>query len=47
MCLRLKYETEIKAGKFVLIVSGTEEEIAQAQQIVQTAGREANESVAV
>lgn len=30
----LKYETEIKAGKFMVIVSGTDEEIERAQQIL-------------
>ncbi|MEH1934201.1 MAG: hypothetical protein V7L14_10835 [Nostoc sp.] len=30
----LKYETEIKAGKFMVIVSGTDEEIDRAQQIL-------------
>lgn len=43
----LKYETEIKAGKFVVIVSGTDEEIERAQQILQNAGDEAKESVAI
>jgi hypothetical protein len=30
----LKYETEIKAGNFLLVVSGTDEEIDQARQIL-------------
>ena len=41
----LKYETEIKAGKFMVIVSGTDEQINQAQQILQKAGHEVNETV--
>jgi hypothetical protein len=42
------YETEIKAGKFMVIVSGTDEEIARAQQILQNAvGHEVNEAAVV
>lgn len=41
----LKYETEIKAGKFMIIVSGTDKEIDQAQQILQNAGHKVNETV--
>ena len=36
----LKYETDIKAGKFMVIVSGTDEEVNQAQQILQNADHE-------
>ena len=43
----LKYETEIKAGKFMVIVSGTDAEISQAQQILQNANQEINEIVTV
>lgn len=43
----LKYETEIKAGKFVLIVSGTDEEVEQAQQILKNANQQITEAVAV
>jgi len=43
----LKYETEIKAGKFMVIVSGVDEEVNQAQQILQNANHEVNELVAV
>ncbi|MBD3884707.1 hypothetical protein IFO70_23500 [Phormidium tenue FACHB-886] len=45
----LKYETEIRAGQFVLLVSGSHEEIRQAQQILQNAGYptgEANQQLA-
>lgn len=34
----LQYETEIRASKFVLLVSGSHEEINQARQILQDAG---------
>jgi len=43
----LKYETEIKAGKFILIVSGVDEEINHAQEILKNANHEVNEPVAV
>lgn len=46
----LKYEAEIKAGQFVLLVSGSHEEIRQAQHILQNAGYlsgEANQQLAV
>lgn len=43
----LKYEIDIKAGKFVTIVSGTDEEIARAQQILQKAGHPVNELMAM
>lgn len=43
----LKYETEIKAGKFMVIVSGTDEEIRQAQEILQKAGHAVDQTVAV
>jgi hypothetical protein len=43
----LKYETEIKAGKFVVIVSGTDEEMDRAQQILQNAGHEVNQTAVV
>jgi outer membrane lipoprotein SlyB len=41
----LKYETEIKAGKFMVIVSGTDEEMDRAQQILQNAGHEVPQPV--
>jgi hypothetical protein len=41
----LKYETDIKAGKFALIVSGTDEEVNQAQQILQNADFQVKEPV--
>ncbi|MBW4430460.1 MAG: general stress protein [Pelatocladus maniniholoensis HA4357-MV3] len=41
----LKYKTEIKAGKFMVIVSGTNEEMDQAQQILQNAGHEVSQPV--
>jgi outer membrane lipoprotein SlyB len=41
----LKYETEIKAGKFMVIVSGTNEEMDRAQQILQNAGNEVSQPV--
>jgi hypothetical protein len=43
----LKYETEIKAGKFMVIVSGMDEEVNQAQQILKNANHEVNELVGV
>jgi hypothetical protein len=43
----LKYETEIKAGKFMVIASGTDEEIDRAQQILKNAGHEVNQAVVV
>ncbi|MBW4692699.1 MAG: DUF1269 domain-containing protein [Lyngbya sp. HA4199-MV5] len=43
----LKYETEIKAGKFVVIASGTDAEIEQAQQILKNAGHPVSETVPV
>ena len=42
----LKYETEIKVGKFVVIASGTDEEIDRAHQILKNAGHEVNQTVA-
>ncbi|MBD2158789.1 general stress protein [Leptolyngbya sp. FACHB-16] len=41
----LKYETEIKAGKFMVVVSGTDEETDQVQQILQNANHEIPRSV--
>jgi hypothetical protein len=41
----LRYETEIKAGKFIVIVSGTDEEIDNAQQIFKNAQPEINQAV--
>ncbi|MBW4444826.1 MAG: general stress protein [Plectolyngbya sp. WJT66-NPBG17] len=41
----LKYETEIKAGKFMVIASGTDEEIDRAQQILKNADHEVNQAV--
>jgi hypothetical protein len=43
----LKYETEIKAGKFVVIASGTDAEIEQAQAILKNADHEVSEAVPV
>jgi hypothetical protein len=40
----LKYETSIKAGKFILIAHGTAEEIARARDILKTSGAEQVES---
>jgi hypothetical protein len=36
----LKYETSIKAGKFVLIAHGTADEVAKARDILKTSGAE-------
>jgi uncharacterized membrane protein len=36
----VKYETELQAGKFVLIAHGTPEEIARAQSILETTAHE-------
>jgi hypothetical protein len=41
----LKYETEIKAGKFIVIVSGTDEEIDRAQQVLKNAELEIDRAV--
>lgn len=41
----LKYETEIKAGKFMVIVSGIDEGIDRAQQILQNSGYEGKKTV--
>lgn len=41
----LNYEIQIKAGKFLIIVSGTDEEINQAQQILQNTSHQVNETV--
>lgn len=43
----LKYETDIKAGKFMVIVSGTDREINQVQQILKDVNHEVNEPIAV
>jgi hypothetical protein len=43
----LKYETEIKAGKFMIIVSGTNEEIDRAQQVLQNADQKNNQPAVV
>jgi hypothetical protein len=43
----LKYETDIKAGKFALIVSGTDDEVNQAQQILKSVNHEVSQPVAV
>jgi hypothetical protein len=43
----LKYETDIKAGKFMVIISSTVEEVNEAQQILQDAGHEVNKLVAI
>jgi hypothetical protein len=42
----LKYETEIKAGKFLVIASGTDEEIERSHQILKKAGHEVSQTVA-
>jgi hypothetical protein len=36
----LKYETSIKAGKFVLVAHGTAEEVAKARDMLKTSGAE-------
>lgn len=36
----LKYETSVKAGKFLLIAHGTAQEVEQARSILQTSGAE-------
>jgi hypothetical protein len=36
----VKYETSIKAGKFVLIAHGTAEEVAKARDLLKTSGAE-------
>ncbi|HST11954.1 MAG TPA: hypothetical protein VLL05_16370 [Terriglobales bacterium] len=36
----VKYETSIKAGKFVLIAHGTAEEAAKAREMLKTSGAE-------
>jgi hypothetical protein len=41
----LQYEIEIRAGKFVLLVSGSHEEINQARQILQNAKYSASEVI--
>lgn len=41
----LKYETDVKAGKFVMIISGTDDEAEQAHEILQHA--EVREPVSV
>ena len=41
----LKYETEIKAGKFLVLVSGTDEDLQRAQQILKNAGHQVDEIV--
>ncbi|MBW4444874.1 MAG: hypothetical protein KME10_27535 [Plectolyngbya sp. WJT66-NPBG17] len=43
----LKYETEIKAGRFMVIVSGTDGEIDRAQQILRNLGHEVNQIAVV
>lgn len=43
----LKYVTDIKAGKLMVIASGTDEEFNQAKQILHFAGLEIHEPVAV
>ncbi|CAN1210355.1 general stress protein [Tumidithrix helvetica PCC 7403] len=43
----LKYEIGIKAGNFMVIVSGTDDEVAQAKKILQHAERTASEAVTV
>jgi hypothetical protein len=41
----LKYETEVKAGKFLVIVTGTDEDLQRAQQILKNAGHQVHEMV--
>ena len=36
----VKYETSIKAGKFVLVAHGTAEEVAKARDLLKTSGAE-------
>jgi len=36
----VKYETSIKAGKFVLVAHGTAEEVARAHDMLKTSGAE-------
>jgi hypothetical protein len=36
----VKYETSIKAGKFVLVAHGTAEEVAKARDMLKTSGAE-------
>ena len=36
----MKYETSIKAGKFVLIAHGTAEEVAKARDMLKNSGAE-------
>lgn len=43
----LKYVTDIKAGKLMVIASGTDEEFNQAKQNLHFAGLEIHESVPV
>ena len=43
----LKYEFDIKAGKFMVLVAGTNEQVDRAQQILQHAGHEIQAPVAV
>jgi hypothetical protein len=36
----VKYETSIRAGKFVLVAHGTAEEVAKARDMLKTSGAE-------
>jgi hypothetical protein len=36
----VKYETSLKAGKFLLIAHGTADEVQQARNVLQSAGAE-------
>src|ERR1700679_1810510 len=40
----VKYETSIKAGKFVLVAHGTAEEVAKARDLLKTSGAEKMDS---
>jgi hypothetical protein len=42
----LKYETELKAGKFLLIVHGTAEEVDHAREVLKSCHSESKESFA-
>jgi hypothetical protein len=41
----LKHETEIKAGKFVVLVLGSDEDISQTYQILHNIGRRISEPI--
>ena len=43
----LKYDNELKAGKFLVIVASTDEDLQRVQRILQNAGQAVSEPVAV